>query len=174
MFIRKIFGLLNRALSQDGQEYYYNKAEVDMYNELYNCKSLIKNQCPLAWEDLEETQDSSVRFCSQCQNNVYQCETVEQFLKLGGEGKCVSVIPDASHNNIGVVFLGVPNTEQIAETERQQNISISWWKKIIKNKPKFVSEEHLSKIEESILFEEFPEKRKEKMLRENGKNITKE
>ncbi len=50
-----------------------------MESEIQNCGWVFKIQCPLKWEQLSETTDPAVRTCGTCLQNVYRCETDEQF-----------------------------------------------------------------------------------------------
>ncbi len=69
-------------------------------------------QCPKQWDALKETSDKSVRFCDQCDHNVYFCTTDEQILKAGSEGKCIayesSIVTDSDFTSIKLV--GKPST----------------------------------------------------------------
>jgi len=71
-------------------------------------------QCTKQWDALKETSDKSVRFCDQCDHNVYFCTTDEQILKAGSEGKCIAyesnVVTDS--DSISIKLVGKPSTSK--------------------------------------------------------------
>lgn len=48
-------------------------------------------ECPQDFSKLVETKDSSIRFCNQCQKNVYLCLTTADLVKHSQAGHCVSL-----------------------------------------------------------------------------------
>ena len=56
---------------------------------LRNC--IFKFRCFQSWDDLEETDQSAVRFCSECKKHVYYCETQEQLNFAIASDKCVAI-----------------------------------------------------------------------------------
>ena len=40
-----------------------------------NCDYEFGYKCPLQWKNLKKTKDSKVRFCGECDKNVYRCKT---------------------------------------------------------------------------------------------------
>jgi uncharacterized protein (TIGR02996 family) len=53
----------------------------------------FRYQCPKSWEALTSTDDATVRFCSQCQQNVYFCSTVDDVRRRGKANDCVAFSP---------------------------------------------------------------------------------
>jgi hypothetical protein len=51
-----------------------------------NCE--IKFKCPNIWGNLKKTENPKVRFCDECQENVYIVEDIENFPK---DKKCVMI-----------------------------------------------------------------------------------
>ena len=85
-----------------------------------NCEYKVKYKCPLEWKNLKETKDSKIRFCNECNKNVYRCETSEDIDKhielnnciaiendrgLIGEGRTMGVIaPPDERKKFGIIF----------------------------------------------------------------------
>ena len=86
-----------------------------------NCEYKVKYKCPLEWKNLKETKDSKIRFCNECNKNVYRCETSEDIDKhielnnciaiendrgLIGEERTMGVIepPDERSIKFGIIF----------------------------------------------------------------------
>ncbi|MGI9558516.1 MAG: hypothetical protein ACR2NQ_02455 [Thermodesulfobacteriota bacterium] len=57
-----------------------------------NCEFSFK--CPLKWERLTETKDDKIRFCGECERNVYFCKDDEELAKHVERGDCVAVIQE--------------------------------------------------------------------------------
>lgn len=64
------------------------------------CK--LKFKCPNEWADLDRTSVPEVRFCTECQSNVYFAQTQSDFEKFVNEGKCIALIENES------LVLGMP------------------------------------------------------------------
>ena len=50
-----------------------------------NCDYTFEYKCPLEWSNLKKTKDSKVRFCGECDKNVYRCksdEDIDKHIKL--------------------------------------------------------------------------------------------
>ncbi len=60
-----------------------------MSDKIINCEFEFK--CPISWYSLQILETPDVRFCNNCQKNVYSPNSREQFEKLAKEGKCVYV-----------------------------------------------------------------------------------
>lgn len=61
--------------------------------EITGCEYKVKYKCPLEWNNLEETEDSEIRFCNECNKNVYHCETsidIDKHIKLNN---CIAYFP---------------------------------------------------------------------------------
>lgn len=46
--------------------------------QITNCA--FDGRCQSTWEELSQTSTLGVRYCSQCQNNIHLCETLEELL----------------------------------------------------------------------------------------------
>jgi hypothetical protein len=92
-----------------------------------NCKgtnSEWKFRCPLQWDFLLETEEEGVRFCGQCEENVYHITSDEELGRAIRLNQCVAIsVPEelaeeySSHDGRRFV-LGRPkrNTGRISET----------------------------------------------------------
>ena len=58
--------------------------------EIENCP--LDYVCAKTWDDLAETNEQNVRFCTQCNHEVYFCETMEEFDKRAAAGECVAYL----------------------------------------------------------------------------------
>ena len=56
-----------------------------------NCKFAFK--CPLNWDALTETDDSEVRYCGSCEQNVYLCYDSDEAHSRAERGQCVALQP---------------------------------------------------------------------------------
>jgi uncharacterized protein (TIGR02996 family) len=56
-----------------------------------NCGLQFQFECPRRWEQLQTTDDQTVRFCQGCDKNVHHCGSVEEAREAAAEGKCVAV-----------------------------------------------------------------------------------
>ncbi len=75
------------------------------YSTVQNCNLKFKFSCPEQWIEMTMTNDKRIRFCSNCQQNVYLCESLGEAVALGHEGKCVALIDleDRYVNTIGMI-----------------------------------------------------------------------
>ena len=58
----------------------------------YGSKEIIRSRltCPEAWDDLEQTDDDRVRFCSTCKRNVHHVITNEEIGRAIREDQCIA------------------------------------------------------------------------------------
>jgi hypothetical protein len=56
-----------------------------------NCGLRWGFECPKSWEQLRETDDHWVRFCSVCRREVYYCTSVSEAKWRVNAGDCVAV-----------------------------------------------------------------------------------
>ncbi len=71
-----------------------------MSEEIFNCDFVFK--CPQQWDKMAETENEGIRFCGECQKNVYFADSPEVLNQLSREGKCVAVwqeFPDYNLQN---------------------------------------------------------------------------
>jgi len=57
---------------------------------VYKVQDCFEFICPERWDNLEPTDDPSIRSCSQCERNVYKATNKAKLLEFGKEGKCVA------------------------------------------------------------------------------------
>ena len=69
-----------------------------------NCEYRFEYKCPLEWNNLKRTQDSKIRFCDECNKNVYRCKTgkdIDENIKLN---HCIAIDePDKPTRTMGVI-----------------------------------------------------------------------
>ena len=56
-----------------------------------NCEYSFEYKCPLEWKNLKKTKDSKIRFCGECDKNVYRCTTnqeIDENIKLN---HCIAI-----------------------------------------------------------------------------------
>ncbi len=63
---------------------------MDWNESVINCNSEFKFRCPKKWDDLVQTAEDSVRFCMECQENVYLVQTDTETLQRARAGQCVA------------------------------------------------------------------------------------
>ena len=54
-----------------------------------NCVFGVK--CTAQWDDLEDTDDFSVKFCQYCQKEIYYCSDDEELVKSVRLNRCVAI-----------------------------------------------------------------------------------
>jgi len=54
-----------------------------------NCQFAFK--CDAVWEDLEKRRSSKIRFCSQCETQVYFCHNDDDLRKNVIKNRCVAI-----------------------------------------------------------------------------------
>ena len=47
-------------------------------------------KCPRQWQDLQATNNPSIRFCVHCEKSVYYCANVEELNTFARQGKCIA------------------------------------------------------------------------------------
>ncbi|MDI1428141.1 hypothetical protein [Polyangium sorediatum] len=63
--------------------------------------------CPARWETLEPTEDASVRFCGQCQERVYSCDSSRVAAVHARAGHCIAVPRELSDKDVHLGTRGV-------------------------------------------------------------------
>ena len=56
-----------------------------------NCEFQFEYKCPLEWKNLNKTKDSKVRFCNECNKNVYRCRTEKDIDKHVELNHCIAI-----------------------------------------------------------------------------------
>lgn len=67
-----------------------------------NCQFLF--ECAASWSELKKTEDAAIRFCDQCQKNVYLCHTYDQLAQAISFNRCVAIYKNGSN----LETLGLP------------------------------------------------------------------
>ncbi len=82
-----------------------------------NCLAIFRVVCPQQWEALTPTDVSGVRYCSQCEQRVFFCESDEETIAHAHAGHCVArELPDASE--LPRAYLGQPAVRPPATPEQ--------------------------------------------------------
>ncbi len=63
--------------------------------DIKNCFEYI---CPEEWDNLEKSDNESIRFCGSCEKQVFKATDKESFDKLVKGNKCVAYFPDEKNN----------------------------------------------------------------------------
>jgi len=69
-----------------------------------NCEYSVEYECPLEWKNLKKTKDSKVRFCGECNKEVYRCRTEEDLDKHIDLNHCIAI----NNSELGVVGMMKP------------------------------------------------------------------
>ena len=68
-------------------------------------------RCEKQWGMLKKTEEEGVRYCSQCQENVFFCGDDESFLEAVRDNQCIAIEDDET----GGMTLGIPDREAMAD-----------------------------------------------------------
>ncbi len=67
-----------------------------------NCKFAYR--CSAKWDDLEETDDDEIRFCNDCQKEVFFCDSDETLITFVKLNRCVAILkPNSNERLLGDV-----------------------------------------------------------------------
>lgn len=55
-----------------------------------NCKFAYK--CTAKWDNLQETEDESIRFCDECQKEVFFCDSDDTLVSLVKLNRCIAIL----------------------------------------------------------------------------------
>ena len=55
-----------------------------------NCKFAYK--CSAKWDNLQETEDESIRFCDECQKEVFFCDSDDTLISLVKLNRCIAIL----------------------------------------------------------------------------------
>ena len=58
---------------------------------LRNIECTFEFKCDKQWDDLETQDASNIKFCKQCQKDVYLCKTQEELDRSRSLGHCISI-----------------------------------------------------------------------------------
>ena len=70
-----------------------------------NCEYSFEYKCPLKWKNLKRTNKSKIRFCDQCNKNVYLCKTDKNINKNIKLNNCIAIDgPDKETMTMGIIL----------------------------------------------------------------------
>jgi len=86
----------------------YSGYFADDNADIRNCKFAFK--CEKRWDDLEITSgnDKNIRFCQDCEQNVYRCRTDHQIKIAIMKNRCIAVRIESKVSREKINFVGVP------------------------------------------------------------------
>jgi hypothetical protein len=58
-----------------------------------NCPVDFRFLCPKAWEMLEKTSDSNIRYCNKCEKSVHLCSSMQQVYHHAHLEHCIAILP---------------------------------------------------------------------------------
>jgi hypothetical protein len=61
------------------------------YAEIDNCKPQFRFKCQNRWYDLRQTEDKNVRYCNECDQNVFLCHTQDEMISRARKSQCVAL-----------------------------------------------------------------------------------
>ena len=56
-----------------------------------NCEYSVEYECPIEWKKLDKTDSSTVRFCNECNKNVYRCKTADEMDEHINLNHCIAI-----------------------------------------------------------------------------------
>ena len=106
--------------------------------ELWNCVNAFEFECPRYWDTLTETDKETVRYCEECKENVFLCETPADFVTHGEQGHCVAISNECvPHQLFKKHFRGRPSKAACEEMRKRVQDAQKWWKEVIDLNPQF-------------------------------------
>ncbi len=63
-----------------------------------NCKFAFK--CSAKWDELQETEDDSIKFCDDCQKEVFFCENDDDLVAQVRLNRCVAILKPGSNERL--------------------------------------------------------------------------
>ena len=79
-----------------------------------NIECTFEFKCDRQWDDLETQIASNIKFCKQCEKNVYLCKTQKELDHARSLGRCISI----ERIEVRMFTTGVPNRVKDPEVER--------------------------------------------------------
>ncbi|MBT5019836.1 MAG: hypothetical protein HON04_13955 [Planctomicrobium sp.] len=67
------------------------------YSDIRNCDVKFKTRCPKQWADLAPSDKNTVRYCNECQQNVYFCLSTEELKRRTANRQCVAFCDSDTH-----------------------------------------------------------------------------
>jgi len=71
--------------------------------DIRNCK--VKYRCPKTWDSLDATEESHIRYCGECDQNVHFCKNESELFQAIKNDWCVA-IPIDSEGSSSIVEMG--------------------------------------------------------------------
>lgn len=90
-----------------------------------NCDEIFTFKCPLDWSDLEETDQQKIKFCNQCENNVFLCETDEETIEHAKQGHCIARVTFNIKKELTIGQTKLDPSEIIAENRIRREEAIN-------------------------------------------------
>lgn len=87
---------------------------------LRNCTFAYK--CTKQWEKLEETDQKSIRFCCDCQNEVHYCEDDQELLKSIKLNRCVAFSRYETIHEMGLIVAPEYKKQEILPDEIRSDV----------------------------------------------------
>lgn len=101
----------DRALIEEAVELHYHARAA----KVVNCEPVFRFRCPNRWESLEPTETNDVRYCEECDQNVYFCRSDDEIATHVELRHCVAFAPpliDESVTTMGIIeFVDSDDTE---------------------------------------------------------------
>ena len=79
-----------------------------------NIECTFEFKCDKQWDDLETQIASNIKFCKQCEKNVYLCKTQKELDHARSLGRCISI----ERIEVRMFTTGVPYRVKDPEVER--------------------------------------------------------
>ena len=98
--LRDLYGTSDDIETEE--KYAYSLEEI---KEFEDCAFTFK--CPMDWDNLEETDNVDVKYCSVCEENVYHAPNLLEFKQRVKEKQCVS-IRKVDDNGEEEILMGTP------------------------------------------------------------------
>lgn len=73
-----------------------------MKTSIRNCRFAFK--CEKKWEDLSETMEDGIRFCSTCENEVHFCEDDDELASNVRLNRCVAFVNEEEMVTMGYII----------------------------------------------------------------------
>lgn len=107
--IEKVEFLLDKRVIVDTADREQLDAAVEFYYsarraKVKDCPPRFQFRCPQRWFNLSPTEDGNVRFCGECQRNVYLCRNVDEWRLHAGQGHCVAIPQPSKPDIVGLIY----------------------------------------------------------------------
>lgn len=80
------------------------------YSDIRNCDVRFQTRCPKQWADLTPTDENTVRYCNECQQNVYFCHSSEELKRRTGNDQCVAFCDADTHTDSLGLLMEIPDS----------------------------------------------------------------